>query len=328
MKKIILLFLILSQLFTIIIISKKIWKLKYDKRSETLIPLKRDKLIVNRNSNLKYFYEPIPNSEIVSEYKVNWITEPYKYHINSDTLNDNKEYSINKPQNTYRIIALGDSYTYGMFVNTGENWTELLETSLREKCIKSNFEVINLGMAGYDIQYSLERFKIRGLKYDPDLVIWLLQNNDFEELSEIMREKEASFSADLKKTGAWQEMVKKGIPYPPERLMTNEMHKLSEKIGNKEIIEIQKNYLTELNNIYTANLVYFTFPNTSNFYKDVIKDIVEKRKNSFYRELKNIYKIEGATFLPNDTHPTKKGYKIIAEDILNYLIEYKILSCK
>ena len=113
------------------------------------------------------------------------------YNINSDTFNERFDYEINKDDKTFRIITLGDSFTFGYIVDTKNNWTELLEDKLNQlHCANfDKIEVINLGVVGYDIQYSVERFKLRGKKYNPDLVLWLLKGDDFQEIKEIVQPK-------------------------------------------------------------------------------------------------------------------------------------------
>ena len=58
---------------------------------------------------------------------------------------------IKKNKDTFRIITLGDSFTFGMYINTKDNWTELLEDKLNSDMGCKNismFEVINLGVGG------------------------------------------------------------------------------------------------------------------------------------------------------------------------------------
>jgi lysophospholipase L1-like esterase len=108
-----------------------------------------------------------------------------KYTINKDTLNERYDYSVKKQPGVFRIMTIGDSFTYGLYTNTDRNWTELLEDKLNAdlRCQKSRkVEVINLAVNGYDITYTVERFLKRGIKYNPDLVIWPIRS--FKKLNE------------------------------------------------------------------------------------------------------------------------------------------------
>jgi len=83
---------------------------------------------------------------------------------NSDGLRD-REYSFDKPKGVTRIVALGDSFTWGWGVGDNEIYTEVLESLL------PNVEVINLGVAAFATQQEFDYLKMKGMKYDPDVVI-------------------------------------------------------------------------------------------------------------------------------------------------------------
>lgn len=87
-----------------------------------------------------------------------------KFHTNSQGLRD-REYPQSKPEGKYRILVLGDSFTWGYGVEDNEIYTEILETILPET------EVINLGVTGYSLQQEILYFKRKGLEYSPDLVV-------------------------------------------------------------------------------------------------------------------------------------------------------------
>ena len=154
---------------------------------KTCLDMTGDKECYFLNINkLKYFYEPEANT-IKKEIK-----KPYKatYTINKDALNERFNYPVKKEKSVYRIMILGDSLAYGPYIDTSKNWTELLEDKLNKDKNRSNikkFEVINLGVDGYDIEYTIERYKTRGERYDPDLIIWPIRS--FYRINELMRRK-------------------------------------------------------------------------------------------------------------------------------------------
>ena len=157
----------------------------------SVIRMNKESIYYNPFSKFKYFFEPVPNTVEDSPKWIKWAKA--RYIINADSLNERFNYSVNRAPNTFRIITIGDSYTFGLFVDTKYNWSEILEDLLNENLSCKNIkkiEVLNLGEFGYDIEYAIERYRIRGVKYDPDLVIWLLKDDDFFEINEIMREKE------------------------------------------------------------------------------------------------------------------------------------------
>lgn len=114
--------------------------------------------------------------ELKPNYYQKYISPEFQTEIatNSDGLRD-REHSIIKPQNTYRIVVLGDSMTFGWGVNQEETWWKFLEERLNnDKDFRNkykNYEVINLGVWMYTYDQQLLRLEEKGLKYQPDLVI-------------------------------------------------------------------------------------------------------------------------------------------------------------
>lgn len=91
------------------------------------------------------------------------------------------EYTSAHPPDTFRIVAVGDSFTYGWGVKESETYTAALERILAEKSGKGiKAEVINLGIAGSRPADSFVRLLAHGEALDPDLVIFQLQLNDLE----------------------------------------------------------------------------------------------------------------------------------------------------
>jgi hypothetical protein len=115
-----------------------------------------------------------PDSE--GFYKTNEFNNYIKF--NAYGWND-VERSIAKPDNTFRIIVLGDSYVEGLQVAREQTFTHKLETLLNNSGRKKRYEVINMGVGGYGTTQELLLLKDRGLEFEPDLVILsLLTGND------------------------------------------------------------------------------------------------------------------------------------------------------
>ncbi len=182
-KKIVLIAIILAEVLLgsslIYFYSQKLEKQNKVLGVEKVVRIDRSDTLQKPNTTFNYYYELKPNSEITAHPE--WLEREVVYSINDDGLHDGNNYEILKKNRVFRIVALGDSYTYGQHVNTAENWTELLENSLNTSfnCPNIEFEVINLGMQGFDIPYLVERYKRVGAKYNPDLVIWYESSTGF-----------------------------------------------------------------------------------------------------------------------------------------------------
>ena len=120
-------------------------------------------------------HEHVPNSEAFL------MGVPVK--INSAGLRD-REFSLQKPKDTYRILALGDSTTFGWGAHQDKTYPKLLEQRLNEKppagC-PDHFEVINTGVGNYNTAQEVTYFRERGRLYKPDMVLIGFFINDAEE---------------------------------------------------------------------------------------------------------------------------------------------------
>ncbi|MBU1085930.1 MAG: SGNH/GDSL hydrolase family protein [Candidatus Omnitrophica bacterium] len=96
--------------------------------------------------------------------------KPNSYNgLNKDGFRDD-EFALTKPENTIRIIMLGDSITFGVPADKEHTFTQLLEKNLKEKK-QLNYDVMNLGIPGYNIVSEVELLKVFGMKYKPNIVI-------------------------------------------------------------------------------------------------------------------------------------------------------------
>ncbi len=102
-------------------------------------------------------YELKPNSQFSNEY------------INSLGFKDVYE-NIEKPNNTYRILVLGDSVTQAPGIELNKTYVKILEKKLNENSSKK-FEVWNLGVSGYDLFQESILLERKGINLNPDLVI-------------------------------------------------------------------------------------------------------------------------------------------------------------
>jgi len=266
--------------------------------------------IIGQSEELKYYWKLEPKEWIE---KPDWLSYEVTYHINNDGLREINDYSINKPTDTYRIITLGDSFTYGHHVNVEDSWSEQLEVLINndnnQNCKHKNFEVINLGMAGYDIQYIVQRYKELGQKYDPNLILWFDSSTGFSRYNELMQPLINDCIEDISNFNGYAICYNKAYQQLLKEYSVNELVQFSE---------------------YNFD-IFFNLDNTDNtivfYYKNLLKEnekIIEKWQNR--------YKI--ATFISlvpqpkqneqlPDKHPNKEGHTVIAKNIFNYLQKEK-----
>lgn len=101
--------------------------------------------------------------------RVMWPVElAYGVEINSLGLRG-AEIERKPPPGRARVLALGDSMTFGFYLEEEHTWPAQLEARLRER--GADVEVVNAGVGGWsidsEVQYALER----GLSLEPDHVL-------------------------------------------------------------------------------------------------------------------------------------------------------------
>jgi hypothetical protein len=95
---------------------------------------------------------------------------------NSRGVRGHEEYAYEKPADGKRIVVLGDSFTFGEDVADLETYAAQLHA------IRSDVEVMNLGVHGYGHDQMLLYLKEEGVRYHPDVVVlgfvsWDMERN-------------------------------------------------------------------------------------------------------------------------------------------------------
>jgi len=282
----------------------------------TNIP-KQNIIFPSNENNLKFFFEPKPNDILITN--PHWLGYDVKNTVNSDTIHSTIEFSMKKDIHVYRILALGDSFTFGYGVNTDENYIEKLQSLLNLlKCQNiTKFEVINLGVEGYDVEYTIERLKKRGLKYNPDLIIYLINNWNFEIRNEIQHPLMLS-------------LMNSGIPLQDEKTGVYTAYNIAKQMYLKEYpleltIEFQKKRLYSLAEIYKNNLLILTFPSNSSSIKNLLETFTKINSHYSFYPVSNL--LNNSEYILKDGHLNKKGHDKLAQDIMKILIKRYFNDC-
>ena len=102
---------------------------------------------------------------------------PGLYNMNSEGFRG-PGFSKDKPDNTYRIIAVGGSTTFGDGVTNENTWPKILEKKLQNLSESKNIEVINAGIGAITSFNESKLIKEKLIHYKPDLMIVYDGNND------------------------------------------------------------------------------------------------------------------------------------------------------
>ena len=91
------------------------------------------------------------------------------------------ERPLEKPPGTFRILGLGDSVTYGYRVPLDDSILKVLERRLNATG-EGQYDVLNLGVPGYNTVQEERMLEEVGLAYAPDLILLTYVLNDADEV--------------------------------------------------------------------------------------------------------------------------------------------------
>lgn len=114
----------------------------------------------------KYLYDETLGWKNIPNWSATTFDRPL--NINSKGLRD-REYDYAKPDNTSRILVLGDSYAWGYGVADDEVFSEVLESQLATQPVR--WDVINCGVSGYGTDQEYLFLQNEGFQYSPDIVV-------------------------------------------------------------------------------------------------------------------------------------------------------------
>ncbi len=138
-------------------------------------------LVKARDDQLGDIIRLHPDNRIVFELRPHTRGIFIGQHISINSLGmRDKERSLEKPPGTFRILALGDSHTFGWGVRQEDTWPSVLEIMLSENNPSRRFEVMNLGVPGYNTVQEVQAFSARADALNPDMVIINYCNNDMD----------------------------------------------------------------------------------------------------------------------------------------------------
>jgi hypothetical protein len=100
------------------------------------------------------------------------------------------EVVVPKPADRYRVLALGDSFTFGWGVELHDAWPTIMARELHATDVRS-VEVVVAGVPGWSPLQQFVFLEQRGLELQPDLVLWQLCSNDLLEMERLDAEFDA-----------------------------------------------------------------------------------------------------------------------------------------
>ncbi len=230
---------------------------------------------------------------------------PYKVKINSDGFRD-REFSKIKPENVFRIVFLGDSFTFGWGVELNDSLPKQLEYLLNKRDDGVIYEVLNFGVPGMNTEQEINYFEKKVINYNPDLILLGFVENDDE-----------SLEIDL---------LLKDISSAQDRVKIYDIIRENKTLKNISFLEEPLNKLIKLAEKRNLNILVYSFNarlDQINFLNDL-----EKNNPNFYFYNTSISEVDDERFYLHilDQHPSPFAYQIYAKEIYDCLVKFNLLS--
>ena len=256
--------------------------------------------------------------------------------LNNEGVRD-RNFLITKPDNTIRIIVLGDSYTFGAGIeNASDTYPKVLERKLNNFNFNKNYEVLNFGISGVDTQRELEIIKERALKYEPDFLIIGYVLNDLKNVDPEIRTFERLrlpiIGFALSRISYLYNFLESRInkvalnfgktPYEEslKAYFNSEINKNEARKTFKEILKIAKE-----KEIKVLLMIFPPFYQMKNYQFQPAHEFIEEvaQENSFiFLDLLEVYKDYDEKDLQvskHNSHPNEFGHELAAEAIFEKL---------
>lgn len=92
-----------------------------------------------------------------------------------------RTYSVEKPQGTFRVVIIGDSFVEAVQVPLEKTFPAILEKKLNQNAKNVKYEVISIAKSGNGTLMNLMYAREYAMKLDPDLLINAFTANDLED---------------------------------------------------------------------------------------------------------------------------------------------------
>lgn len=291
--------------------------------------------------NLSGYGDLLPNQNFIAS---DIPKLPYQLITNSVGLRTDHEISIEKPSQTQRILAVGDSLTFGPYVNNYQTYPDQLENYLKQK--NYQVEVLNAGISGYTLQDELSYLNEKGLKLKPDIIILGIYEND---VADYLPSTRKIFARDLQKENAlklswFPQLLQQStiLSYSKKIIWQRQIQQIKqesknerENIGNNVLLQ---RYLDDLNKLLdTINknnvpVVFLFFPsfkqlNSSNYFP---QSAIEEKISSRYliidlkKTFENYDSLADLYLLPVNRHLSVIGNDLVAKTVGQELIKNQL----
>lgn len=249
------------------------------------------------------------------------------YQINSKGFRG-KEFTDQKNPGVFRILAIGDSITFGLFIPEEKTYFKLLEEKLNQTFAPLKFEVISVGIPGYTSYQGRQLLEKELLAYSPDAVIaYFGGNNEFSRSFYTDREYAALMNSSLEKlskkiyaVNLLASTIKRLMPADNDKSKQTKL-RVPPTDFSDDLVEIAK--FTAQSNI--ALILVIPPHSTKNEpIAEEYSSLVRTFKGALsLADIDEAFKQQGADalFASDNVHPNEAGHQVIAEKIYEIIVE-------
>ncbi len=279
---------------------------------------------------------------------------PHRVQINSLGYRG-EDFQREKAATEFRILYVGDSFTFGDFVDDSQTLPAQLERRLVSNC--KNVTVVNAGLGGSTITEQ-EPIVRRGLAIGPDMVILMFSENDVTDLSGTSmweelaanRKAKSKFPISLlykaaRNTALWNLALKARGAQRARQLEPASADRTSPDDTLQSQDDLREAYIAKLNRLtdtlsrYGVDFILTAFPSHLTVYQEWDSDQLGWLENAAstnairYINLLDTLRSAGQDktalyLLPIDGHASALGYSIAAGKLAQDLLKSLNIDCK
>jgi hypothetical protein len=256
-----------------------------------------------------------------------------------------EDFPLAKPEGELRILLVGDSFTYGAFVDDSSTLPVQLERQLEDACGPAT--VINAGLGGSTI-VGQAALALRGLRASPDLVLLMFYENDVQDLThplwpQLESNREVKSRPPLswvypvaRRTALWNLLLK--VRAKARNRAGKSAQAIWDRDADSVVTSLRREYTDRLYALHDSlaqkevPLAVAVYPShhsvwdsTLNGQLEWLADMLSAREIPWWdfspvlRE--SALPDTSLYFLPLDGHPRPIGYRMAADSLSDWLLE-------
>ena len=307
---------------------------------------------LNKSQASQYIHHPAPwyNHLAIKSVDMHAVLEPFSEDYAFDARHNSQgfrtpEYTTAKPPETFRIVVIGDSFTWGQGVMLEDTFSFQLSELLKKNPNKKfSIEVIALGVRGSRLIDNFIRLQAHAKDLNPDLIIIQFLQNDLEYYSSCKYLIPKGFAGSLFRVLSRFNYLRKILLYFSNTNTQKKLHdpKLFEWNFFVSVLE-NLNQWKKQNN---AELFFISFPSLGaykngidfseyaakgdfTFFQDVALSQISKSgfdTLNLFETYKKHAERNDLFVSDTDSHPSAFAHKMAADALYNYLIENQYIQ--